>query len=262
MVSELGLLHIHQTPVKFFFGDYSTMSLSTSSLSSSTTAIPSTLSIPISEKPTKTNYPLWRAQVLPAIRTVQFEDLLIGNDSAPDKHLVITNADESITSMPNPAYTSWIARDQAVLSYLLSSLTREMLLHVSRCTTAVQAWGTLAKLYSSQTRPHFVNTRITLAIMKKNQLSISDYYSKMTQFADDLTVSGAPLHDDDLVAYLLASLYEEYNPTFTSVVARADPITPSKLYSQLLSFEQHTSLQGSLMHGGTSSAMTASRGRG
>jgi hypothetical protein len=237
------------------------MSLSTSLLSSSTTAIPSTLSIPISEKPMKTNYPLWRAQVLPTIRTVQF-DLLIGNDSAPDKHLVITNADESITSTPNPAYTSWIARDQTVLSYLLSSLTREMLLHVSRCTMAVQAWGTLAKLYSSQTRAHFVNTQIALATTKKNQLSISDYYSKMTQFADDLTVSGAPLRDDDLVAYLLASLYEEYNPVFTSVVARADPITPSKLYSQLLSFEQHTSLQGSLMHGGASSAMTASRGRG
>jgi hypothetical protein len=30
-----------------------------------TTTIPSTLSIPINEKLTKTNYPLWRAQVLP-----------------------------------------------------------------------------------------------------------------------------------------------------------------------------------------------------
>jgi hypothetical protein len=183
-------------------------------------------------------------------------------DSAPDKHLVMTNPDKSTSSTPNPTYTSWVARDQAVLSYLLSSLTHETLLHVSRCTTAAHAWETLAKLYSSQTRARSVNTRITLSTMKKNQLLISEYYSKMSQFADDLAASGAPLRDDELVAYLLVGLDEAYNPLFTSVVARVHPITPSELYSQLLSFEQHTSLQGSLMQGGVSSAMPASRGRG
>jgi hypothetical protein len=84
----------------------------------------------------------------------------------------------------------------------------------------------------------------------------------MTQFTDDLVSSGTPLHDVELIAYLLADLDEAYNPVFTSVVARVDPITPSELYSQLLSFEQHTSLQGPLMHGGVSSTMTASMGRG
>jgi hypothetical protein len=122
--------------------------------------------------------------------------------------------------------------------------------------------GMLAKLYSSQTRARSVNTRIALATTKKNQLSISDYYSKMSQFTDDLTASGAPLRDDELVAYLLTGLDEAYNPIFTPVVARVHPITPSELYSQLLSFQQHTSLQGSLMQGSVSSAMPASRGCG
>jgi hypothetical protein len=48
-------------------------------------------------------------------------------------------------------------------------------LHVSRCTTAAQAWGILANLYSSQTRTHSINTQIALATTKKNQLSINDY---------------------------------------------------------------------------------------
>jgi hypothetical protein len=38
-----------------------------------------------------------------------------------------------------------------------------------------------------------MNTQIVLATTKKNNLSISDYYSKLCQFADDLTASGAPL---------------------------------------------------------------------
>jgi hypothetical protein len=45
-------------------------------------------------------------------------------------HLVITNAKKTTSLSPNPAYTSWVARDQAVLGYLLSSLTRETLVGV------------------------------------------------------------------------------------------------------------------------------------
>jgi hypothetical protein len=64
----------------------------------------------------------------------------------------------------------------------------------------------------------------------------------MTQYADDLATSGSPLWDDELVAYLLAIINEEYNPVSSTVVARVDPISPSDLYAQLLSFEQHTYL--------------------
>jgi hypothetical protein len=210
----------------------------------------------------KTNYPLWRAQVLLAIRATQFEDLLTDDDSMPAKQLIITNVDNTTSSMPNPAYNSWVARDQAVLGYLLSSLTHETLLHVSCCTMTAQAWGTLANLYASQTRACFINTQIALATTKKNQLSVFDYYAKMSKFADELTVSGTPLRDDEFVAYLLAGLDEEYIAMFTSVVAWVDLIVPNELYAQLLSFEQHTSLQGHMTHGGPSSAMMASRGRG
>jgi hypothetical protein len=107
-----------------------------------------------------------------------------------------------------------------------------------------------------------VNTRIALATTKKNQLSVTDYYSKMTQYSDELAVSGSPLRNNELIAYLLAGLDEEYNPVFTVVVARVDPISPRDLYAQFLSFEQHTHLQAPTASGSSSSAMTASRGRG
>jgi hypothetical protein len=84
----------------------------------------------------------------------------------------------------------------------------------------------------------------------------------MCHYADELTTTGAPHHDDELVAYILVVLDEDYNSVFTTIVARTDPITPSELYSQLLSFEQHTFLQVHQTSGGSSSAMAATRGRG
>jgi hypothetical protein len=74
--------------------------------------------------------------------------------------------------------------------------------------------------------------------------------------------SEAPLHDDELVAYLLTGLDEDYNPVFTAIVARIDPINPSELYSQLLSIEHHTNFQTTVSSGGSSYVVIASRGRG
>jgi hypothetical protein len=219
---------------------------------------PTILSVPVSKNLMKTNYPMWRTQVLPAIRVAQLEDLLTGDDVAPAKTIVVTNINKTTTSTTNPAYTSWVARDQAILGYLLSSLTRETHMHVSHCNTAAHAWSTLANLYSFQKRAHSVNTRIALTTTRKNQLFVSDYYAKMSQLADDHAAPGAPLHDDEFVAYLLAGLDEDYNSVFTSVVACAGAIAPTELYAQLLSFEHHTSLQGNSAHDGSLSAMTAS----
>jgi hypothetical protein len=154
------------------------MSSSAPADSSSATSFPSAFSIPISEKLTKANYSLWRKQVLPAICAAQLEDLLTGHEATPAKTVSVTVGNKE-AQQPNPAYAKWVARDQSVLGYLLSSLTREALLHVTTCTTAADVWRTLASLYSMQTRARSVNTRIALATTRKNQLSISDYFAKM-----------------------------------------------------------------------------------
>jgi hypothetical protein len=111
------------------------------------------------------------------------------------------------------------------------------------------SWMSLGVLRPSR-RARSVNTRITLATTKKHQLSVSDYYAKMldyyakmSQLVDDLAALGTPLRDDEFAAYLLTGLDEEYNPVFTTVMAWVDPISSSDLYAQLLSFEQHTTLQ-------------------
>jgi hypothetical protein len=45
----------------------------------------------------------------------------------------------------------------------------------------------------------------------------------MCQYANDLAATGAPLYDDELVAYILAGLDEDYNSVFTVVVVQTDP---------------------------------------
>jgi hypothetical protein len=229
--------------------------------STSTAAIPSILVVPIREKLMKANYPLWSAQVLPAIHAAQLDDLLTDADLSLEKELT-TFVDDKLVKSCNSMYSSSVARDQAILEYLLSTLTRQTLQHVSRCSTSAQAWHMLANIYSLQSRALSVNTCIALATTKKNQLSVTDYYSKMTRYADELVASGAPLHDNELVAYHLVGLEEDYNLVFTTIVTRDDPISPNDLYAQLLSFEKHTHLQANASSGTSLSAMATNRGCG
>jgi hypothetical protein len=79
--------------------------------------------------------------------------------------------------------------------------------------------------------PPYTPLRRVCGLLKPGlpHLSVSDYYSKMCQYADGLAAVGMPLHDDELIAYLLAGLDEEYNSMFTSVVGRTDPIAPTDL---------------------------------
>jgi hypothetical protein len=110
-----------------------------------------------------------------------------------------------------------MAWDQVVLTYILSTLTGRTLMHVSQCTTSATVWSTLADLYSSHMPVHSINAWITLATTKKNQLSVTNYYAKMSSFVDDLVASGTPLSDDEFVAYLLADLDEDYNQCLLSL---------------------------------------------
>jgi hypothetical protein len=59
------------------------------SSTSTSTVIPSILVVPVSEKLTRANYPLWSAQVLPAIRATQLEDLILSVEKAPEKEITV-----------------------------------------------------------------------------------------------------------------------------------------------------------------------------
>jgi hypothetical protein len=104
--------------------------------SNSTTTIPSSFQIPIAEKLSKTNYMLWKGQVLPPIRAAQMEGLLTGAEAMPAQTIVVKSSDNT-SAQPNPEYARWVSCDQAVLGYLFSSLTREVLMGVTTLTTSV-----------------------------------------------------------------------------------------------------------------------------
>jgi hypothetical protein len=104
---------------------------------------------PVSEKLTKLNHPTWRAQVLAAIRGAHLEGFLTGKTGAPATEIVSKDNDGKTIKTPNPVHESWLAQDQQVLSFLLSSLSKEILSSAASKSTAALAWKEIEGMFSS-----------------------------------------------------------------------------------------------------------------
>jgi hypothetical protein len=77
-------------------------------MSSSTGALPATFGHPVTEKLTKSDFALWKLQVLHAICGAQLTGFIDGTFAAPLEE--IDGKDD--TKVPNPAYSTWLALDQ------------------------------------------------------------------------------------------------------------------------------------------------------
>ena len=109
----------------------------------------SLIGFPIIEKLTKTNLVFWKAKVLPTIREVQLKDLLDATATPSPKEVDDKDGDR-IVKVPNPDYTKWVALDQQVLSYLLTTMSREGLAQVATAKTAAELWNEDAEVFLLQ----------------------------------------------------------------------------------------------------------------
>ena len=79
---------------------------------SSSTATNPFFGFQVTEKLSKTNHALWKAQILAAIRGASYEGHINGKTVAPDVEISEKAADGKTVKTANLAYEEWFARDQ------------------------------------------------------------------------------------------------------------------------------------------------------
>jgi hypothetical protein len=187
----------------------STTTSSSSSASSSMMAGPATtfpttmpLSVPntITVRLDRTNFLLWKTQVVPNIAGQGWLGFLDGSCAAPPK-TITTGAGADATVADNPAYALWWYTDQRVLSILLGNMTEDILGQMISRDTSAAVWACVTAMFSAQNRAGVRQLRRQLTSLKKNDLSASDYFNKMKGFADALATVGYPVTDDELIDY-------------------------------------------------------------
>lgn len=95
-------------------------------------------------------------------------------------------------------------QDQAVVGGLLSSMTLEVLPQLIRCiNTTQERWTSLYTIFSAQHRGNSIKICTQLLTISKGDMSVVEYYQKMTCFADTITNIGQPMNDEEIIGYVL-----------------------------------------------------------
>jgi hypothetical protein len=183
------------------------MSLSTNSvpqtagaiISSSTASIMSpltraTFASAISVRLSRTNFLLWKSQVVPTLRGASLYGYLDGTLAAPSKTIVEGEGDAA-QEVPNPAYARWYLQDQSILGGLRSSMHEDVLAQITREETSAAVWTSLHAMFSAQNEGNAIGIRTQLSNCCRHDMPASDYYHKMVSMADTMANIGEPLKD-------------------------------------------------------------------
>lgn len=202
------------------------------SATQNTTMLPIPIHQVVTIRLTKSNFLLWRAQLLPYLRSWK----LIGHLDGTQAARALTIA-AGATQVPNPAYERWYNQDQQLLSGLLSSMSEEVLWDVVHATSSREVWDFLQKNFASSTKARTVQIRVELATAKKRDMYVADFFRKITRLDTELAAADAPFRDEEVLAYLFASLPADYDPFITSMTTKNEALSLDNVFVHLVAFE-------------------------
>jgi hypothetical protein len=126
--------------------------------------------LPVTEKLTRDNYTMWRAQVVSALKDAQLAGYIKPSAKPPPEFLLTTSSsnkpDKNVDPLQNPDYEKWVVKDQQVLSYLFSSFSK-IFAQVSSTETTTELWAAIEDDNASQSRVRIISTRMALATASK-----------------------------------------------------------------------------------------------
>jgi hypothetical protein len=111
------------------------------------------------------------------IRGADLVTILNGTSRVPPSTIEITDKDGKKTVVANLEYGRWMSQDQRLLSYLLNSLTSDVLAQVATLTLSAPVWEVLETMYSAQSHTWITNLRMQLATCKKGSMIARTYFS-------------------------------------------------------------------------------------
>lgn len=164
---------------------------------------------------------MWRTQVIALIQANALKSLIDGSNLSPNCILIQGNGNQRIATYVNPNFIAWQRQNQALMRWILSLLTENILGIVTSSTTSYEVWTTLERTFASQTKARTLELRMQLQSCKKEHLSVTDFYNKMKSLANNVIVAGNIITDEELTIHILSGLEAEYDRLVVNAIAQS-----------------------------------------
>ncbi|KAF3780759.1 Retrovirus-related Pol polyprotein from transposon TNT 1-94 [Nymphaea thermarum] len=189
----------------------------------------------VSIKLNKDNYLHWRGQIQTLMRSQGLMKYVDGSLLAPSQYIEAANRIEE-----NPAYESWHRSDQLALSWIMVTVSEQVLGQILHVETAHEAWVELERSYGTHTPLRIMMLKKELNFIKKDGGDMVSYLDHVKSLVNTLVAAGHPVSTPDLIQITLNGLPKEYESlvTYITTSATIEKLTFNGLYDLLLNQEQ------------------------
>ncbi|KAL4284002.1 hypothetical protein GQ457_16G015150 [Hibiscus cannabinus] len=181
----------------------------------------------------ETNFLLWKQQVILTIRGLGLEGFLDGSISVPSKVSRNRGGEEVI----NPSYLQFVQQDSSLASWLLSTVSSNILPQLVGSNTTAGIWKTITAKYSSLSTTKVMNLHCILRSMKKGTQFVTEYAMAIKQTCELLASCGSPISDVEHIATILNGLPIEFEPSIVAITASKESYSVDNIVSILVDAE-------------------------
>ncbi|KAK6126705.1 hypothetical protein DH2020_039551 [Rehmannia glutinosa] len=190
-------------------------------------------------KLTESNYLIWKQKIISAVRGYGLEGYLNGEITPPRKFITSRETPRNIV---NPEYATFQRHDQLLMSWLLSSLSDNILVLMVGLDSGAEMWHTLETNFSSRSQAKRMQYKLQLSTMKKGNQSMREFINKVKLCCDALCAAGHKVKEVDQVLHVCAGLTNEYDPIVCAITSRTEPLSLSDASALLEIGEMETLL--------------------
>ena len=173
------------------------------------------------------NYVIWKHQIEVILYTYSMIDVLDDSISVPDRFL--KDSSGNFTAEVNPAFIAWKNREQAMFTFLNSTLSPAILALTVGQKSTRGVWKVLEKRFASVSRSHVMSLRNELNAIKKGVDSIDGYFQKIKQARDRLVAVSVFMDDEELLHIILDGLPSEYDSFSLAIRTRSEVLSVEEL---------------------------------
>lgn len=181
-------------------------------------------------KLSKSNLLLWKSQIVPLVKSLGVFNHLAGVDIP----LQTIKVDEKLEI--NPAYTVWTNNDGLLTTWLIGTISEEVLLDLEDASSAHNIWQSIENMMLPQSKEKEILLTDSLMSLTKGSMTLEQYLRTFKGLCDNLTAIGKPLDETIKVFNLARGLGPRYKDF--RMVMLSKPPYPS--YNQfILSLQNH-----------------------
>nr|XP_023877804.1 uncharacterized protein LOC111990246 [Quercus suber] len=183
------------------------------------------------------NYMVWRHQIEVILIAYSMINFINVDDHAPD--LFLKDSSRNFTTEANPKYFQWKSREQALFTFLNSTLSPSILALTVGQKSGRGVWKVLEKRFASVSRSHVLSLRDELLGIKKGSESMDSFFQRIKEVRDKLGAVAVCVDEEEQIHLALEALPPEYDAFYSAIRTRNDILTLEEL-NTLLNAEERS----------------------